>query len=410
MDLMGSILGGSRTAVASKARDFAAAVWPGSEATVVMAKEKSGCVGAVFANAFQANAIDIDDGYRLVKGHPGALVIPAALATAEYVGGSGRRLIEAIVAGYEVGTRAGLIWHRHYPLYHASGSWGTIAAASAAAVMLDLKEEQTFHALGIAEYQAPVNPMMRCIDYPAMVKDGIGWGSPTGVTAALMAERGFTGIPSLFGFSEYAPQVESLGKTYNILDLYFKPYACCRWAQPPMAAALQLMDSYKLSPLDIERITVLTFRESARLGKAFPCNTEEAQYSICYPLAAAIVDGAVGPDQVLDEKLKNPAILDMLARIEIKHDPRFDEKFPAVAEAEVEITTKDGRNFSSGTVQAKGDPDNPLNEEELKEKFNWLAGKVKKREEIDEIKQCLNNLEDMENIGPLMRLLQMPSA
>ncbi|MDW7675036.1 MAG: MmgE/PrpD family protein [Bacillota bacterium] len=404
LDLLGAVLGGSQTKVAQIAREFARVFWPENEATIIMGGAKSNCIGATFANAFQANAIDIDDGFRLVKGHPGALVIPAALAVAEAKGRTGKELLEAIIVGYEVGTRAGIIWHDHYPLYHASGAWGSVATAAVTAKLLNLDVSQIYNALGIAEYQAPINPMMRCIDYPAMVKDGIGWGAQAGVTSALMALHGFTGVPSLFGLEKYRDIVKTLGAKYNILQLYFKPYACCRWAQPAIAGALKIMQESSLQVEQIKSIDVYTFKESARLWCKPPRTTEEAQYNISYPIAAAVHDGEVGPKQVLDDKLSNKKILELLTKIRIIADERFDKSFPQIAQSEVCIADTTGRLFWSGVQQAKGDFDNPLTEAEIHEKFYWLAGQVKPS---DHLKDLVNIVYDLENIKDLTRLYSL---
>lgn len=404
-DLLGAIIGGSQTGTARIARDFAKTTWRGSEATIITAGKESSCIGAAFANAVQANAIDIDDGFRPVKGHPGALIIPAALAVAEQAGSSGKELLEAIIIGYEVGTRAGIIWHDHYPVYHSSGSWGTMAAAAVTARLLNLNLEQIYNALGIAEYQAPIGPMMRCIEYPAMVKDGIGWGSSAGVTAALMARHGYTGIPSLFGYAKYAEYINSLGREYNILKLYFKPYACCRWAQPAIAAALDLVARYKLTTAQIAKVEIYTFAESASLQTAPPLNAEEAQYNLAYPVAAALVDGEVGPGQLLSGRLQDPEILSLIRRMEVKHEKSFDLNFPARAESELVIITKDRKRYSSGIKQASGDWDNPLSIEQLDNKFYWLMGQVKNRAEAEKIAQVVDNLVEEKNIDALMALL-----
>ncbi len=405
LDLLGAIYGGSQTKVAKIARDFAEKFYPGKESTIIAHKGKSSMVGATFANAFQANAIDIDDGYRPIKGHPGALIIPAALAVAEAKDKGGKELIEAVVLGYEIGIRAGIIWHDHYPVYHASGAWGSIATSAVTSKLLGLSVEETYHALGIAEYQAPINPMMRCIDYPAMVKDGIGWGSPTGVTSALMAANGFTGIPSLFGYEKYLDYVNSLGHEYNILNLYFKPYSCCRWAQSAITATLKVMGEHNINYKQIEKIKVYTYEESARLKIQPPQNTEEAQYNIAYPIAAAVVDGEVGPKQILDEFLNRQEILTVLNIIEVIHDTRFDKKFPKIAESEVEIITRDGSAYKSGVVRAKGDWDNPFSEKELIDKFRWLAGYNLEEKQIEEIIQVVKDIETVKSIKSLIDVL-----
>lgn len=404
-DILGAIIGGSQTSTAKIARDFVKTIWQGSEATVITAGKESNCIGATFANAVQANAIDIDDGFRPVKGHPGALIIPAALSVAEQTKCNGKKLLEAIIIGYEVGTRAGIIWHKHYPVYHSSGSWGSMAAAAVTSKLLNLNVEQIINALGIAEYQAPIGPMMRCIEYPTMVKDGIGWGSSAGVTSAFMANSEFTGIPSLFGFTKYSEYINSLGREYNILKLYFKPYACCRWSQPAIAAALDLVARHKLTTAQIKKIEISTFAESARLQTAPPLNAEEAQYNLTYPVAAALIDGEVGPRQLLADRLQDPEILNLTKLIEVKHRKRFDYNFPAKAESELVIITKNNERYNSGIKQAYGDWDNPLSSEQLENKFYWLIEQVKSRSEAEEIAEAVDNLADSENLDSLMALL-----
>src|SRR5262249_44741186 len=149
--------------------------------------------GAAFANGCLANALDIDDGSRPIKGHPGAVVFPAALAAAESRRASGREFLVALAVGYEVAIRAGIALHTSYRYYHGSGAWGALGAAAAAGRLLGLTTDQLTNALGIAEYHGPLAPIMRCVEHPAMVKDGIGWGAMAGVSAALLAREGFTG-------------------------------------------------------------------------------------------------------------------------------------------------------------------------------------------------------------------------
>lgn len=405
LDLIGAMLGGSVTRTAKLAVAFANRMYQGSDATIVAGKAKSNVIGATFANAFTANALDIDDGFRLVKGHPGALIIPAALSVAEWKNKTGRDLMESIILGYEVGTRAGIIWHNFYPVYHSSGSWGSIATAVTTAKLLGLDIEQLYNTLGLAEWQAPMNPMMRCIDYPSMVKDGIGWGSPAGVTSALMAADGFTGSPSLFGYKQYDHYIESLGQDYNLLKLYFKPYACCRWAQPGIAGALKITLDNHVRFEDIEKINVYTFKESAALLTACPVNSEEAEYNIAYPIATALRDGEVGPKQVLDDRLFDPTVLGLMNKIEIIPDPRFDLNFPQCCESEVEIILKSGASHRSGAMRARGDFDNPLSKDELRDKFIWLAGHVKEKSEIEEIINIVENIDSAHELKGLTRLL-----
>jgi 2-methylcitrate dehydratase PrpD len=405
LDLLGAIIAGSSTKISRIMAGQVQEHWPGDAATVLLFGEKAGLPGAVMANAFTANALDIDDGYRDIKGHPGAVVFPAVLAAAENKGVSGQEFLTALVVAYEVAIRAGIAWHDYHAEYHGSGSWGSLGAAAGVAKILGLKESEIIHALGIAEYHAPIMPMMRCIDYPAMTKDGIGWGSMVGTVSALLAGAGFTGIPSLLGMEEYRHLVESLGREYKILNLYFKPYACCRWAQPAVSAALELREQYNLNPEDIDRIMVRTFEAATKLWLKNPTNTEEAQYNMAYPIAAALVDGEVGPRQVLDENLSNSTILNLAGKVETFRDDNYESEFPSKCQCRIELLLKDGTKINSGTFVAKGDPENPLGEEGIHGKFRWLAGHVLDHSKVDLIVNVVQKLEQESTIQPLVEML-----
>ena len=241
LDILGASIAGCRLPIAGIASDIAPRVWGGDEASILLSGRRASPAGAAFANGCLANALDIDDGYRPIKGHPGAVVFPAALAAAESLGRDGATLLAALVAGYEVAIRAGLALHTAYADYDGSGSWGALGAAAAAGRIIGLPAERLTHALGIAEYHGPMSPIMRCVEHPAMVKDGIGWGAMAGLGAALLAEAGFTGIPTVL---DLHPEVLSdLGRAYKIMQLYFKPHSCCRWAQPPIEGVRRILEA-----------------------------------------------------------------------------------------------------------------------------------------------------------------------
>jgi 2-methylcitrate dehydratase PrpD len=379
LDLLAATLAGTQTPVARIVAQLSRSHFGGDDATVLAGGPRVSAIGAALANGFAANALDIDDGYRRVKGHPGACVLPALLAAAELCRQpvNGREFLTCLVLGYEVGIRAGLIQHARYDTYHASGSWGALAAAAVAGRLLQLTREQLRHALGIAEYHAPIGAMMKGIDRPAMTKDSIGWGAMAGVTAALLAQQGFTGVEPLFSDAPEPAWIHSLGDRYEILNLYFKPYACCRWAQPAITGALQLARQYQLAPEALESITVRTFQAAAQLSRARPQNTEEAQYNLAYPVAAALVDGELGPRQVLPPRIHDPHLLELAGRVVVEVEPGYEAQFPAKTLADVLITTRDGRSLAATACQPTWEPPGTLPaDSELEKKFHWLVEPV----------------------------------
>jgi 2-methylcitrate dehydratase PrpD len=378
MDSLGALIAGSQTPVAGIIRKTALAQFGGDQATIIVGGQRVSAAGAALANGFFGNALDIDDGYRNVKGHPGACALPPVLAAAELAGGcSGRELLTALVIAYELGIRAGVIRHATYETYHSSGSWGAIAGAAAAGRLLGLTGDQLFHAMGAAEYHAPIAPMMKGIDTPSMGKDSIGWGCMVAVLSALMARDGFTGVCPLFDDAADAKQVENLGDAWEILNLYFKPYAACRWGQPAVAGALQIVREHRLNPDQFRRIRVRTFEAATRLPNGHPRDTEAAQYSLAFPVAAALLDGEVGPRQVLPPRLHDPALLALLDRVSTEIAPEFEAEFPAKAPAEVIVETTTGEIYRSGRIEALWEPPGTLpTDAELEAKFSWLTGPV----------------------------------
>ncbi len=406
LDTLGGLIAGHETPVGELMDAFAGEEFNGEAATILVTGEKASASGAALANGFAANALDIDDGYRKIKGHPGACILPAALAAGEISPRtSGRDFLTALVVGYEVGIRAGLIRHALSETYHSSGSWGAVGAAAAAGKLMGLSREKLSHAMGAAEYHAPIAPMMKCIAVPGMGKDSIGWGCMVGMMSALMGQRGFTGINPLFDDTPDPSWIESLGTSFEIMNLYFKPYSACRWGQPGVDGALKVMAENSLGSRDIREIRVATFEESAALCTDYPRNTEEAQYNIAFPIAAAVLDGEVGPGQVLPPRLFDTDIREMMDRIEIVAEERFQRDFPLKAESEVEITTTSGERFSSGVMSARWDLHSSLpTDRELSEKFSWLASPVLGSEKAASLVRLVENFDGEENLHRLIGL------
>jgi 2-methylcitrate dehydratase PrpD len=304
LDLIGVACAGSRTALSRIARNFAtrhlAASEDGSAARLILDGRRASAAGVAFAGAATIDSFDAHDGHVLTKGHAGVAVWPAALGLLQVAGSrEGRALLASVVIGYEVALRAGIALHATARDYHTSGSWSALACAALGARILRLDGTATRHALGIAEYYGPRSPMMRCIDHPTMVKDGSAWGALSGVSAAFLAADGFTGAPALLAEApEIAEYWADLGTKWRILEQYFKAYPVCRWAQPAVEAAIGLQRQFDVRPAAIVGITVASFEAAVRLACRAPATTEEAQYSLPFPVAAALVRGTIGADEV----------------------------------------------------------------------------------------------------------------
>ncbi len=378
IDTLGALIAGHNTPVANLMLSFAKEQFKGNDATILVKGEKISAPGAAFVNGFANNALDVDDGYRSAKGHPGASILPVILAAGEISSHvTGKKFLTALVIGYELAIRAALIRHATYQTYHSSGSWSAIGGAAAAGKLLGLSRNDLSHAMGAAEYHAPIAPMMKCIETPGMCKDSIGWGCMVAMMSVIMAEKGFTGVNPIFNDSPEKKWIKSLGQSYEIMNLYFKPYCACRWAQPGVDGALKIIAENDFSLKEIKQIKVFTFQESAALNTDYPQNTEEAQYNIAFPIAVALIDGEVGPAQVLAPRLFEKDIHQVMDKIQIISEERFQKKFPSRAESEVKITTTTGNEFSSGVMSARWDLHSTLPTDlELTNKFLWLTSPV----------------------------------
>ncbi len=403
LDTLGALIAGSQTPVAAILRRTALSQFGGDQATILVSGERVSAAGAALTNGFFGNALDIDDGYRNVKGHPGACALPPVLTAAELSGScSGQEFLTALVVAYELGIRAGVIRHATYQAYHASGSWGAVAGAAAVGRLLGLDHQQLFHAMGAAEYHAPIAPMMKGIDTPAMGKDSIGWGCMVAVLSALMAGDGFTGVCPMFDDAPDQKWVLSLGQRWEILNLYFKPYAACRWGQPAVAGALKIVREHQLTPDRIRHIRVRTFEAATRLPSGHPRDTEAAQYNLAFPVAAALLDGEVGPAQVLPPRLKDPDLLRLQDKISTEMVPDFEAEFPAKAPAEVVVETTDGETFRSGRIEALWEPPDTLpSDSELEAKFLWLTGPVLGKMRAEDLALQIWSVDQWASIDPI---------
>ena len=406
LDLLGASLGGVKAKGAKILFDFSSQEINGSkEATVIKANKKMSCVAASLINGFIVNALDIDDGYRKVKGHPGAAIFPTVLAVSEKMGVTGEQFLVALIIGYEIAIRASEILHSHYSFYHGSGSWGAIGAAAGASKLLDLSETETKNALGIAEAYAPLVPEMRSIEYPRMApKDGIPWGAMAGTSAAFLAQKGFTGSPSLLGDSKRNKDIFTLGKDYKVMNLYFKQYPCCRWAHPAIDGILNIMKKEGLTYKEVSTIIIKTFSEAVSICSTPPTSLEDAEYNVAYPVAVAAIYGEFGPDQLDEKYFNDEETTTLMKKIHILKDLKIEKRFPEQCLAEIEIITNQGKVYNSGVIAAKGDWDCPLSEQELENKFIAITRGVLSEKETNSLIGMVKSFESY-HIEDLIKFL-----
>jgi 2-methylcitrate dehydratase PrpD len=407
LDLLGGAIAGSQTSMARISTGFAHNQFGAGRATLIGSPLRLSEVGATWVNGVCASALDLDDGHRRAAGHPGAAVIPTALAVAETAGASGRDFLAAIVAGYEIAVRVSIAMLPDYRRgRYSTGIWGGFGSVAAAASVLNLDKRTFQDALGIVGFHRP-SPAGGAFMHESMVKETIGWAGMVGCVSAFLAREGFTGPEDVLdksGHFDTAELVEGLGQDYAILRIYFKPYASCRWSHPAIDGALRLFRDEDLRLDDIREIHLEAFQPITMLCDYTPVTTVAAQYSVPMSVALALVYGRIGPSELTEANLQDPEILDLAQRVRVSVDPELDRMFPDKTAIRVTLRTSRG-HFDTMVKSPKGDPENPMSDEELAEKFHWLTDGVLREERSQELKKAIDHLEQLENVRQLTELL-----
>jgi 2-methylcitrate dehydratase PrpD len=369
LDLAGGAAAGFSTLNGMIVREHAAIEnGPGRYgARLMMDGRRTSLSAAAMAGAANIDAFNSHDGLRITKGHAGCAILPSLLAFEDERATSPdiAELMMRFVVGYEVSLRAGIAQKDFAESYLGSGSWNGIGVAALGARALALDAERTLHALGAAEFYAPRCPMGRLVEHPTMLKDGATFGAHTGVTAVLLAAAGFTGAPSELVLN--APVVwMDLGSRWFMRELYFKPWPIVRWSQPAVAAASSLLGA--IAGRSIEAITIETFGAAARLAAEPPVTTEQAQYSLVFPVAAVLATGEINASTITSG-LGDQATLGLMQRTSVRIDPALDAEFPARRRAAITVQLFDGEILKAGPQEAPGEPDAPLTDSELHRKF-----------------------------------------
>jgi 2-methylcitrate dehydratase PrpD len=367
---------------------------------------------AALALGTAAHSLELDDVVNAASLHPAVSVMSAALAAGYLAGSSGRQLIEAIVAGYEVTVKLGIALDpaAHYAQgFHPTGTCGTMGAAVAAARIFGLDESQMTNALGIAGSQA-AGSMEFLADGSFTKRLHAGWSAHAGVVAALLAAEGFTGPASIiegkFGFLHaYSPASDGdkvlagWAQPWEVMNTSIKPHACCRYKQGAIDCILQLVGQHHLRPEDVQRIEVAILQAGFALVadppelKLDPHCVVDAQFSMPFGAAVALLKGNAFLNQYSPENVASEEIREVMKRVHCVRDESIEKDFPRKWPARVTIFTTDGRTCQCRLEHPKGDPENPLSWDEIIAKFNSLAGDVFERRENDEIVARVRSIE-----------------
>ncbi len=376
--------------------------------------------GAALLNGAFAHSLDFDDTHAAGTLHPGAPVIPAAIAAAEMVGADGATVMAGIVAGYEVTCRlaVALPGGDHYDRgYHPTATCGAFGAAAAAARVFGLDAKGIENAFGIALSQAAGS--LQFLANGAWTKRfQVGWSAMNGLAAAVLAKEGFRGaseaIEGKAGFLRaYAPNpvpervIQNLGTEFELMETAVKPYPSCRYGHASVDAALALRAEHAIKPEEIERVTMgLPNKGMLLVGaplarKQNPQNVVDGQFSGPFVVSAALAKGHMGWDSY--DHLNDNDIRAMMPKVICEEDPEIQAEFPAYMSGKVTIRAR-GQDFIKKVVVPKGEPANFLTEAELRAKFHGLADAVLGHERAAQLADAVLNLDRAGDVNAMMRL------
>lgn len=377
LDLTTAAIAGYDTPSAVAVRRVAAQLFGVGLSTVWFSGQTLSRTGAAFCNAAAASALDLDDGHREARGHPGAAVIPAVLAVAGDAHSTCDEIITAVALGYEVGVRIAAAQNPNAIRSRQSGRWVGYGAVAAVGRLSGATPAHLSHALAIAGVLAPNQDANGSSGYSRLtgndVKEGIPWGIATGMTALQLAESGYTGPEDLLDHASHFDTtriVDRLAGPEKINGTYFKPYSCCRYIHPAIDAFFDLKSRHRVASDDIACIEVETFAWALQLGnRNSPENLTDIQYSLPYCMAIAAIEGSQALAPIGVNLLNRPDLIDFAHKVRLSIDGETDRRFPAESLARVTIVTRKGDRFVSSVTTPRGDVGRPMHWADVREKF-----------------------------------------
>jgi len=378
-------------------------------ATLIGRRERFNILHAALLNGMSAHVLDFDDTHLRTLVHPSVPVASALLALAERYPLSGRDFIAAFVVGVEIECRiANAIYASHNVGGYITGTAGVFGAAAAASRALRLNERQVTYSFGIAATQAAGLREMAGTMSKSFVH---GRAAQNGLTAALLAQKGFTSsehsIEASRGFArvvagvgELGDMTAALGEHFELALNAYKPYACGVVCHPVIDACIELSAELACNPTEIESISMRVHPLALKLtGIQNPASGLESKWSIYHSAAAAFVDRVAGERQYTDERVNDPIVSALRARVSAKADNALADDA-----ARVRITLRDGRNVEAYIEHATGSAARPMSDAALERKFEMLADGVLPDAQAAALLATCWKIETLENVADLLRL------
>ena len=416
LDTLAAMVSGSHMKPGEMAIRYARSQGGVEEATVLATDIRTSAVNAALVNGMFAHADETDDFEPVTKAHPGSAVVPAALAMSEREGRSGAELIAAVTLGYDLCCRfllalgPDLVRGSHRS---AEGTSSTLGAVGAAASLARLDEKGMRYALSYAAQQVSgIWSWVRDAEHVEKAFDFSGMGARNGVTAAIMAQMGFTGVWDVFDGEHNAlaalstapkpeEMVAGLGSRFIVTETAIKPYSVGYPIQAPLDAFLRLHREHGLTTENVEKIVVRLPEDGARIVNDRSMPDVNCQHII----AVALVSGTVSfEDSHSYERMKDPAVLEAKARVELIADPALMDP-AAPRSGKVDVTLRDGRSFSHFTRHAPGTKENPMDTEAVNAKARALMAPVLGAGQAEGLIGRVNALDDLGDVRELWHFL-----
>jgi 2-methylcitrate dehydratase len=422
LDSIGCALGGYQQHDVKIALEVLGEIAGRGPGTVIGTGERVDPLSAALANALMIRCMDYNDIYwKQDPSHPSD-IFPAALACCERTGSGGKELIVGLVLGYEFEMRfceAAFPGIRERGWHHATLT--AFVSPMVAGRALHLSWEQIQHAIGISASRHCTLGAVTAGKLTMMKNTVDPMATQSGVFAALLAEKGYSGPEHVIDGKEGLTHVfgpdwklnlltDGLGESWRITQCGMKAFPTEALTHTPISAVLDLVKTNDLHPEQVEKIQIRSLARAADIlsdpSKYDPRTKETADHSLPYVIAAALVERQVTPAQFTMEKIMDPAIRAQLKKVEVVADPEIEKVFPALQRVIVNITTTDGRALSKQLDFPKGDPRNPLTDQEVEEKFAALAEGVLSAGAQKKLKDAIWDLENSDSIGKLMALMK----
>ena len=421
-DLLGVATAGSREKPARIIQGFIEEQNPTGSATIIGTDQRSHPAASSLANGISGHVLDYDDVSEPMYGHPTVAVLPACLALGEELDVSGKDLLESYIIGLEVTVKLSYGMNpAHYEHgWHSTCTLGSMGAAAAAAKLLGLKGEQLRTALALAASQAGGLQQ----NFGTMIKPfHSGRAAENGVLAALLAQRGWTGDQNILeaplgffhlfcGPGHYDAErcVNSLGKPFEIdrPGIILKKYPSCAFSHPAIDAALIITQDpqYDISKLERVEGQIHSLADQILIHRN-PQTGLEAKFSLEACVALALLDGRVNTKSFTDRKLANKDFKEILKRVQ-RIVTASDTKGPrGFGPAEVRVLLKGGDIRQARVDKAKGNPENPMTGEEIREKYLDCCSGVLSQQSIEKSLSLLQNLDGLDGIRPLMNCFRI---